>query len=60
MEVGIEKLNVAILKKDEGIDFQKGIIENNEKQVKRAKRSANFWKLATLVLTGVLGYEILK
>ena len=60
LEVGIEKLNFAILKKDEGIDFQKGIIQNNEKQVKRAKRNASFWKLTSIILAGSLGYQIIK
>lgn len=60
MEISTVKLKGALNEKDKSIGFQVEIIANNEKQIKIAKRKFAFWKLATLVLTGALGYEILK
>ena len=60
MEVGTVKLKGALNEKDKSIGFQVETIVNNEKQIKIARRKVVFWKLASLVLTGALGYEILK
>ena len=60
MEVGATKLNLALVEKDKSVGFQSEIIVNSQKQVKRAKRNASFWKLTSIILAGSLGYQIIK